>query len=150
VPLVAVDCAASRTVVGGYAAPGLVVGVYGILPMSNLLAVACDRNASRHTTGRPFFLGFGLTGVLAIVVYFNLCLTADDQRVLVVITWIENRQLLRDFESSISSGSIGAICHYAIMVLSVAGLTTLPLMVLSLSDGWIARRFGGIAGRSEV
>jgi len=67
---------------------GLVFGVLGILPMANILAIACYRNLSRRTAGRAFFVGFGLTGALLVLVWFNVCMTADEKRLRAFNTWM--------------------------------------------------------------
>jgi hypothetical protein len=62
--LAAANCALLPLAFVHYAPMGLVFGVFGIFPMANILAIACYRNLSRRTAGRPFFLGFALTGSL--------------------------------------------------------------------------------------
>lgn len=54
--LIAVNCAALR-LVGGYASCGLVFGVFSILPMSNILAVACYDRKDTHCKPNPVPLG---------------------------------------------------------------------------------------------
>jgi hypothetical protein len=152
--LVAADLTAFRIVVSGYATPGLVVGVFGILPVSNLLAIVAYRNLSRTSMGRPFFVGFASSGVLAILVYFYLCLTVDDRRLMSFMLWVaravEDLRLVKYLGSNLSSGTSRLSYHHAVKLLSFAALTTFPMVILALFGGWIARSFRGFVGNGEV
>jgi hypothetical protein len=86
--LVAANCALLPSVFVPYAPVGLACGVFGILPMANILAITCYRNLSRRTAGRPFFVGFALTGALFVVGWFNFCMTADEKRLTAFNNWI--------------------------------------------------------------
>ena len=84
--LVAANCALLPSVFVGYPPVGLGCGVFGILPMANILAITCYRNLSRRTAGRPFFVGFALTGALLVVGWFNVCMRADESGSLTTTT----------------------------------------------------------------
>jgi hypothetical protein len=108
--LVAADCASLRLVIGSYAPYGLVFGLLGILPMANVLAIACYRSLSRRTTRQPFFVGFALSGALAVLVWFNLCLGADEKRLAALNAWLaktlEGMPLLQDIAFLIENSII--------------------------------------------
>jgi hypothetical protein len=147
--LIAGNCAALRMILGGYAPHGLVVGVFSILPMSNILAVACYRSLTRRTSRGPFLLGFGLSGALAILVCFHFCMTADERWFLAFNSWFVskfariNRLLGRvAYFVDCFDNAFLKNAYYAVLNLSLLfSLTALPQLLVALSGGWIARRY---------
>jgi hypothetical protein len=144
--LIAGDCATLR-LLGGYARIGLVFGVLSVLPMANVLAVACYRSLARRASGEPFFVGFGVSGALLILVWFNLCLTADEKQLTAINAWfasiLENIEVLADIGSSIENQT-AKMCYYAVVnIFAFALLTAVPQLLVALSCGWLARRYAG-------
>jgi hypothetical protein len=84
--LVAGNCAALRWL-GGHAPLGLRLGILSAMPMSNLLAVASYRASTRRTPRRPFLVGFGSSGALAVLLCFNLFLMADGKQLSEFLNW---------------------------------------------------------------
>jgi hypothetical protein len=143
--LIAADCALLRLVIGGYPPMGLVFGVFGILPMANILAIACYKNLSRRTAGRPFFVGFGVSGTLLVLVWFNVCMTADEKRLTAFNNWM-NRTVkdiasVHDIARSIEIIIDPGLYYATVYVFFFTLLTTLPQLLLALFAGWVARRF---------
>src|SRR4051812_39433397 len=105
VSLIAADCAALRAIAGGSVHVRVVVGLFGILPMSNILAIASYRYLSRHAISQPYFLGFGSSGAVAILIYLLFCLTADEERLMSLIMGVartvESLALVKAFGSTI-------------------------------------------------
>ena len=142
--LVAANCALLMPI-GGYCPLGFLFGVFGMLPMANILAIACYRNLSRRTAGRPFFAGFALTGALLVIVWFNACMTAAEYRLFAFNVWINQTvfdvSLLHEIAISIEA-AIPRNLFFLIVYLSFFGvLTTGPQLLLALSVGWLTRRF---------
>jgi hypothetical protein len=131
--------------ISGYCPLGFVFGVFGMIPMANILAIACYRKLSRRTAGRPFFAGFALTGAILVVVWFNICITADEHRLTAFKNWM-NRTIfgisfLHDIAYSIDI-SIARDLLFLIAYLSLFTLlTVVPQLLLSLFVGWAAGRF---------
>lgn len=144
--LIAGDCATLR-LLGGYPQIGLVFGVLSVLPMANVLAVACYRRLARCASGEPFFVGFGLSGALLILVWFNLSLTADEQQLTALNAWfaaiLESIDVLADIGSSIENQAV-KMCYYGVVNISAfCLLTAVPQLLVALSCGWLARRYAG-------
>jgi hypothetical protein len=141
--LVAANCALLMPI-SGYCPLGFLYGVFGMLPMANILAIACYRNLSRGTAGRPFFAGFALTGWLLVVVWFNVCITAAEYRLFAFNVWMNqtvwDTPFLHDIANSIDI-AIPRNLFFLIVYLSFFGLlTTGPQLLLALFVGWVARR----------
>jgi hypothetical protein len=142
--LVAANCAL-LTPISGYCPLGFLFGVFGVLPMANILAIASYRNLSRRTAGRPFFAGFALTGALLVVVWFNVCMTAPEYRLFAFNTWMN--QVLSDisFLHDIANSIDIAIAHDLVFLIAYLSfftlLTAVPQLLLALFIGWVARRF---------
>ncbi len=143
--LVAGNCAALR-LLGRGALVGLIFGIFSVLPMSNILAVACYRRLTRKSPVGPFFIGFSLSGAMAILIWFNFWLMADER-------WLTSA--LKGFERGLDK-SIGyftyytfnidknliKIPYYIIVFVSAFVLSgTLPQMILASTGGRIARRY---------
>jgi hypothetical protein len=145
---IAGNCAALRLVIRGYPPLGLVFGVFFIVPMSNILAVACYRSLTRRTSARPFFVGFELSGALAILVCFNFCLTADEKRLMAMNAWLsstlETIYLFENTNLNFGNLFINMLC-YSIIFSVFVSLTALPQMLVALTGGWIARRYAAIS-----
>ena len=131
--------------ISGYCPLGFLFGVLGMLPMANILAIACYRNLSRRTAGRPFFASFALTGSLLVVVWFNVCMTAAESRLIAFNTWMNRTIFGMSFLHDIAFSIDSAIPHdlfFLIVYLSFfALLTAVPQLLLALFVGWVARRF---------
>jgi hypothetical protein len=142
--LIAADCALLKPI-GGYCPLGFVFGVSGMLPMANILAIACYRNVSRGTAGRPYFAGFALTGAILIVVWFHVCMEAPDNRLLAFNTWI-NRTIfgisfLHDVAISIDNVIPHDLFFFIVYVSFFTLMTAVPQLLIALIAGWVARRF---------
>jgi hypothetical protein len=142
--LVAANCAL-LTPISGYCPLGFLFGVVGVLPMANILAIACYRNLSRRTLGRPFFAGFALTGALLVVVWFNVCMTADENRLTAFNRWMNRTVLgisfLHDIAYSIDIAILRDLFFLIVYVSFFTLLTAVPQLLLALFGGWVARRF---------
>lgn len=142
--LVAADCAL-LTPISGYCPLGYVFGVFGVLPMTNILAIACYRNLSRRTAGRPFFAGFTLTGLILVVAWFNVCMTADEYRLMKFNHWmnraIRGISFLHDFANAIDIAIPRELIFLIVYLSFFALLTAGPQLLLALFVGWVARRF---------
>jgi hypothetical protein len=153
--LIAANCAASRLVFGGHARQGLVFGLFGIWPMANVLAVACYRGLSSGRVGRPFFLGFGLCGALAIIGWLNFCLLADEAVFLGFSIWmaqtLEGLPFVLAFVAWCPYPAVAMALGAVLTVAFCCLLTAVPQMLLALCGGWVAERlsrrlFRGLAG----
>jgi hypothetical protein len=106
---------------------------------------AGNRNLARRRAGRPFFAGFALTGAILVVVFFNICMTAEEYRLRNFNTWM-NRTIfetstLHDIATSIDVAIPRDLFFLMIYLSFFALLTTVPQLVLALFAGWVARRF---------
>jgi hypothetical protein len=142
--LAAANCAFLMPI-SGYCPLGYLFGIFGVLPMANILAIACYRNLARRRAGRPFFAGFALTGVILVVGFFNICLTAEEYRLRNFNTWM-NRTIfetsfLHDIASSIDMAFPRELFFLIIYLSFFALLTTVPQLLVALFAGWAARRF---------
>ncbi len=152
VVLVAANCAVVPSVFVLYAPLGFIFGVFGILPMANILAIACYRNLSRRTAGRAFFVGFAVTGALVVVVWFNVCMTANENRLVAFNIWmnrtVKELPFVQDVASLIGSTLGSNIYNFIIYLLFFILLTTLPQLLLALMAGCVARRFTAAVARA--
>ena len=149
--LIAADCAIIRlgiaAMTGGI---GLVFGLFGVLPMANLLAIGAYRLVSRRAAGRRFLIGFELSGLVVILVLFNLCLMIDEKWLLSYDSWmidkVDNsligqyvqRHAKDGYARSISQG-IGVLAFYT-------SLTAPPQLLASLLGGWVVHRIARASG----
>jgi hypothetical protein len=151
VSLIAGDCAALRMGLDNSAPYGLMVGLFTILPMSNILAVACYRSLASRTPGRPFFLGFGLSGAAAMLACFYYSMMVDGRKLhdinfhfakfFNIVNYFIQRHVIYLRDNNIRK------IYYAILNITLLVLLTLtPQMFVALSGGWIARRY---AARSK-
>jgi hypothetical protein len=142
--LVAANCALLMPI-SGYCPLGYLFGVFGVLPMANILATACYQNLSRRTAGRPFFAGFALTGAIVVALWFNVCMAADEYRLTAFNTWM-NRTIfeisfLHDIANSINLPFAHDLFFLIVYLSFFTLLTTVPQLLLALFAGWVARRF---------
>jgi hypothetical protein len=157
--LVAANCALLMPI-SGYCPLGYLFGVFGMLPMANILAVACYRNLSRRTARRPFFAGFALTGALSVVLWFNVCMAADEYRLTAFNTWMSRTifeiSFLHDIANSINIAFAHDLFFLIVYLSFLTLLTTVPQLLLAVFAGWVARRFfaaltniGGVQTRAS-
>jgi len=138
--LVAGNCAALR-LLGSYAPLGLGLGIYSSMPMSNIVAVAFYRALTSRTPRRPFLVGFGLSGALAVLLCFNLFLIADERQLADFLNWYIDKfvNYVQSF-ATITNRSCTIFSLLVNLILFVC-LSVLLQMLVALSGGWIARRF---------
>jgi hypothetical protein len=145
--LVAADCAALRFALGDRTY-GLVFGIFGILPMANILAIACYRSLSRRMAARPSFVGFVSSGAIAILLWFNWCLSAEERRLGAFGTWMN--QTLRsipfvyDISNYIDNQFARALYLGFVHLFFLASMTALPQLFLAVLGGWVARRLAPV------
>jgi hypothetical protein len=143
--LIAADMAALRLTFCGYPSLGLSLGMLGVLPMANLLAILGYRNVCRRTHRRPFFAGFVVTGALTLLGYFHLCLSADDRQLVAlnirVARLLDRTPGVTAAATLIANHDVKFVYYAIINVTYYACLTTLPMIVLALTGGWAIRRF---------
>ena len=144
--LIAGDCAALRMSLGDSAPYGLMVGMFTILPMSNILAIACYRSLAGRTSGRPFFLGFGLSGVLAMLACFNFCLMVEAKQLHSInfqfAVIISNTDFfIQRYIVCFRNNDIRNLYYLILNISLLFSMTTMPQMFVALSGGWIARRY---------
>jgi hypothetical protein len=142
--LLAANCALLLPI-SGYCPLGYVFGIFGVLPMANILAIASYRNLARRRAGRPFFAGFALAGVILVAVFFNVCMKAEEYRLRAFNNWmnatIHEASFLHEIATSIDM-AIARDLFFLIVYLSFfALLTTVPLLIVAIFAGWSARRF---------
>jgi hypothetical protein len=133
------------TPISGNCPLGFLFGVFGMLPMFNILVIACYRNLSRRTAGRPFFAGFALSGAILVVVWFNGCMTVNENRLGDFNAWI-NRTIhgisfLHHVADSMDIAIPRNLFFLIVYMTFFTLLTLVPQLLLSLFVGWIARRF---------
>jgi hypothetical protein len=134
--LVAGNCAVLR---GPYTS-GLFLGTFSVLPMSNILAVACYRKLSCKSPVSPFFIGFGLSGAMAILIWFNFWLMVDEG-------WYT--PALRRFGLGLDHGinsytkrfSVNVIIFWLFSIFGFLLSGMLPQMMVAMTGGWIVRRY---------
>ena len=130
--------------ISGYCPLGYLFGVFGMLPMANILAIACYRKLSRRTAVRPFFTGFGLTAAFLVVLWFNLCMTADENQLTAFNRWMNRTILdisfLHDVANLIDIRILRDLFSLIMYLSLFTLLTAVPQLLLALSGGWVARR----------
>jgi hypothetical protein len=144
--LVAGNCAALR-LRGSYPSLGLGLGIYSAMPMSNILAIAFYRAFTRRTPRRPFLVGFGLSGALAVLLCFNLLLMDDERQLSAFLNWhIDN--VVKDIYlfTTLSKITCTILCQLVILFIFICSSVLLQTLV-ALSGGWIARHAAAPAGR---
>jgi hypothetical protein len=145
--LAAANSALLPSVFVPYAPVGLVFGVLGILPMVNIVAIVCYRARPRRPAGRALSVGFALTGALLAVVWFNVCMTADEKQLMAFNAWMYRTVTENPFVHGIAlsvdsvTGSssylyITLLIHLILFILT----TTVPQLLLALIVGWVAHR----------
>ena len=152
VSLVAGDCAALRMSLSESAPYGLMFGMFAILPMSNILAVACYRCLAGRRLGRPFFLGFGSSGAAAMLVCFYFCMMVDARRLHDINFYFAKifntvNLFIQRYVIYFKDNNIRQV-YYAILNISLLFLLTITAqMFVALCGGWLARRY---AARSRA
>jgi hypothetical protein len=138
--LVAGNCAAWRLLLG-YPPAALALGIFSVMPMSNILAVAVYRASTRRSLGQPFLIGFVLAGALAVLIWFHLSLMAEERQLTAMLNWY-SKILVDNVRYYVTTNQklYITIC-LIISVLLFASLSVLPQMLVAMSGGWIARRY---------
>ena len=108
--------------------------------MSNILAVVCYRRLTRKPRVGPFFIGFVFSGAMAILVWFNFWLMADEGWLASTLLRI-SLDLVRNLEYYTSNNSIIIAVHHVVFNLAFILSGTLPQMMVAIAGGWIARRY---------
>ena len=149
--LVAGDCAALRLGLGGPTPYGLMVGILAILPMSNILAVACYRSLAARSSGRPFFLGFGLSGALAVLACFYFCMMIDAVELHRINLRFAHMFRISDgfIQKHIiyfKNNNARDIYHGVLNITLLSLLTITPQVLVALSGGWLFRRCAAKTG----
>lgn len=144
--LIAGDCAALRLGLGGPAPYGLMVGILAILPMSNIVAVACYRGLAARTSGRAFLLGFGLSGAVAVLACFYFCLIVEASELHRINSRFANlfnilNIFIQRYIIYFRDSNTREIYHAVLNLSLLAFLTLTPQMFVALSGGWLARRY---------
>lgn len=143
--LLAVDFAALRAMVAG-SAFGLTFGILSILPMVDVLAVACYRRLTltANKPVRPSFAGFGLMGSMAVLLWLNYWLMADGGQ------WMS---MLKRFETQADrvilfysrNKGVNIIFYLTMTVVFHLATGFLPQLTIALTGGWITRQYSNKA-----
>ncbi len=134
--LIAVDCSVFRDI--GRPASGypFLFGTLGVCLMSHILAITCYRRYFQRMIGQPFYVGFALSGALAIAVWISFSMFANE-------TWLGPLSHARIFLSRYMPGAGSMVV--ALFCLS----TALPQLLVALAGGYLGRYFARRFARSN-
>jgi len=150
--VLAADCAALRLAMS-HSGSGLDLSfaLLGSVPTANVLAVVVYRLATRPDSRRPFPVGFAVAGLAATLVWFNLCLKADDLTLFSLNLWLNKVAGHTPFAHGRLSPTSRPteVIAYATSYFSILMLiTSLPLLLSGVIGGHLGRRIAASLGTS--